>query len=114
MRGPCLASRRPLDAAWTSPPPGSARRLLLPRGRGGTSSGPQVGLPGADAMTGGGAAIGVGADPFGERPPLGVPGGLVAVGDPARCAGYLADVGTAVRGVASRDAGRAPTNRPDP
>ena len=63
-------------------------------------AGPQVGLPGADGVPFGGAAIGVGVNPFGERPPLGVPGGLVAVGDPARRAGDFADVGAAVWGVA--------------
>ena len=63
-------------------------------------AGPQVGLPGADGMPGGGAAIGVGVNPLGERPPLGVPGGLVAVGDPGRRAGDFADVGATVGGVA--------------
>ena len=61
---------------------------------------PQVGLPGADRVPFGGAAIGVGVNPFGERPPLGVPGSQVAVGDPARRAGHFADVGAAVWGVA--------------
>ncbi len=61
---------------------------------------PQVGLAGADGVPCGGTAIGVGVDPVGERPPLRVPGGLVAVGDPARRAGDLADVGATVGGVA--------------
>ena len=38
-RGPYQASRRPLGAAWTPTPLGSVRRLLLPRGKGGRSSG---------------------------------------------------------------------------
>jgi hypothetical protein len=47
----------------------------------------------------GGASIGVGLDSFGKRPPFGVPGSLVAVGDPACRASDLADVGSTVWGV---------------
>ncbi len=63
-------------------------------------AGPQVGLAGADGVPFGGAAIGVGANPFGERPPLGVPGGQVAVRDPGRRAGDFAQVSATVWGVA--------------